>query len=72
MRRVLAATFPHLVATDTGPEITYVGRALPPKPQTRRSGLSSVVRRRRGVRSLLVPHLCGGVPVVMLRFVAPT
>ena len=41
MRRVLAATFPHLVATDTGPEITYVGRARPPKPQTRRSGLSA-------------------------------
>jgi GNAT superfamily N-acetyltransferase len=41
MRRVLAATFPHLVATETGPEITYVGRARPPKPQTRRSGLSA-------------------------------
>ena len=41
MRRVLAATFPHLVATDTGPEITYVGRARPPKPQARRSGLSA-------------------------------
>ena len=27
--------------TDTGPEITYVGRARPPKPQTRRSGLSA-------------------------------
>ena len=27
MRRVLAMTFPDLVVTDTGPEITYVGRA---------------------------------------------
>jgi hypothetical protein len=41
MRRVLAATFPHLVATDTGPEITYVGRARPPKPRTHCSGLST-------------------------------
>jgi hypothetical protein len=34
MRRVLATTFPDLRVTDTGPEITYVGRArrrrLPP------------------------------------------
>lgn len=33
-RRVLATTFPDLRAIDTGPEITYVGRArrlrLPP------------------------------------------
>jgi GNAT superfamily N-acetyltransferase len=27
MRRALAATFPDLLVTDTGPEITYVGRA---------------------------------------------
>ena len=27
MRRVLATTFPDLLVTDTGPEITYVGRS---------------------------------------------
>jgi RimJ/RimL family protein N-acetyltransferase len=30
MRRVLATTFPELVVTSAGPEITYVGRAARP------------------------------------------
>ena len=30
MRRVLATTFPDLLVTDTGPEITYVGRPVRP------------------------------------------
>ena len=30
MRRVLALTFPELLVTTAGPEITYVGRA--PRP----------------------------------------
>ena len=31
MRRVLALTFPELLVTSAGPEITYVGRAPWPR-----------------------------------------
>ena len=40
IRRLLAGTFPDLVATDDGPEITYVGRARP------RAGRPVVTRPR--------------------------
>jgi len=40
MRRVLAGTFVDLIATDDGPEITYIGRAR------RRVGRSAVTRPR--------------------------
>lgn len=43
MHRVLAGTFPDLVATHVGPEITYVGRARAPRRAWRSAARSSPI-----------------------------